>query len=954
MSIKQPKILCLFSAPLVALDGTPLDALDMKQERDAIVRELASCKREISLRIAIATIDELARSIEEGFNILYVSCHGLEESLLFEDGKGGSQPVTGDYLKKLIRLGAFELAIVNACYSEKIGAVLVDAGIPHVVTVRSDVYVLDHAAIVFVGRFFRSLFQGNSVQKAFEMATLLVEGNPDLMRMKHRLKFAAYKRKEQFVPEEKKFVLLPGGSTSHLGPLLSQSIPHGTVTIEEPIPTESNLPIKPQSFTGRSVEMHDVITELLTNRIVTITGAGGIGKTTLAIEVARWFSVRAHFPDGIYYVDLRQTDTAESVIDLLGAALEVQFSELKDVIDYLQNRTYLLLFDNAEDILWKDEYAMQDIINSILRFTPHTKLLMTSQRPVGQNLHEPERVYRIYSLEQHDAASLFCATTKRRILQREWESETFHNMLTQLGGHPLSIVLTACQLAPGITLEDVLERITVYKAKAIKIKDITDRDLEHGESLIASLASAHHMLSDKAKTLFELLSMLPAGAQKDTLTKIYGDTAWEYVQEVNEASLAEIRRGRATLLPPVRLFAMSIITKEVKEYYGPEIVEVLGAYAQELYKHEITTDAKAYRFYFTLEEPNLRFAVDLPCSPSQTAKERSALGLLGSSLIYLYIFHNRYREAKEVGEKILSNLKRLQDRLGEAYALIALGVLALRKSGNLEEAQKRYEEALTIYQDTNVSLGEANALWSLGEISMRLGNLKEARAQYEKALEIYRSIDVKLGEANALLRLGVLAFQTGSLNEALKKYEEAVSIYQLIDAKQGEANTFRALGDLAMQAGNLKEARAQYGKALAIYQFIESKEGESRTLARLAQCAVLTDDRDHAETSLDTAIALSREIEDLEEQADLHLAKALVFLKRHNIVKAKKELDFCSSIQDRISAHAEAAQWLLLFATHFRLHDFKEGAKVCLEYAEEFASTAQNQYLLNQVNQWLS
>lgn len=56
--------------------------------------------------------------------------------------------------------------------------------------------------------------------------------------------------------------------------------------------------------------MHDLVKELLANRFVTVKGAGGIGKTTLAVEVARWFHSRGHFPDGVFQVDLRQAGTA--------------------------------------------------------------------------------------------------------------------------------------------------------------------------------------------------------------------------------------------------------------------------------------------------------------------------------------------------------------------------------------------------------------------------------------------------------------------------------------------------------------------------------------------------------------------------------------------------------------------------------------------------------------------
>ncbi|MBU7017340.1 MAG: tetratricopeptide repeat protein [Theionarchaea archaeon] len=936
--ITHPKILYLVSAPFVAADGSPLNVLDMKSERDVLVRELSSCKRACFLRIGSSTVDELTRGVEEGFNILFVSCHGHQESLLFEDGKGGSQPVSGDYLKKLIGAGrSFKLAFVSACHSEKIGALLVEAGIPHVVAVKSDVPVLDQAAIVFVGQFFRSLFRGESVQKAFDMAKLRVEGSSELWKIRTHLDFVAYKKKGQILPEEKKFVLLPSDVT-HSDFLLSE-IPEGLLAIEENPPSPSNLPVKPRSFMGRSQEMHAVINELFLNRMVSVTGAGGIGKTTLAIEVARWICAHSWFPDGVFYTDLRQVDTADGIIALLGATFEVEISELEDMIAYLKERRMLLLLDNAEDILWHHEEEMHNIINSILKFT-YCTLLVTSQRPVGNNLYEPERCYRLSPLEKEDAALLLLATAKRKISWREWESQSFHDILRQVGGHPLSIVLTACQIAPGITLEEVLERIEVYKAKAITIKNITDKDLTHGESLAASLASAHHVLSDGGKTLLEILSLLPAGAQNDILEGIYGDTAWEYVRELNEASLVEIRNKRVTLLPPVRLYALSILTDDVKEWYGSRIMEVLGEYTRELYARHTRKNAREHRFMFSVDEPNLRLSVELPCKSFQIQKESSILGLFGAELIYLYIFHNRWKEAEEVGNRILVNLKKFEDLLGEAHTYIALGVLWFR-TGNIEKAQNHYERALKIYEDINVRKGEANALWTLGDLFFRTGNIEKAQNHYEKALKIYKEGGVHLGEANAFLRLGVLWFRTGNIEKAQVNYEKALKIYEEINVKIGEANTLRLLGDLALWTGNHKKAQELYEKALRIYQYDGVKDGEARALVHLAQWAAITGAWDHAHITLSKAFTIYRDTEDLEGQAHAYLVKAILSLGHGDIITAQRSLESCSFIEDKICAHAEAAQWLIFYANLFS--DFTEGAHICLHYAKKFASKAHHQ-----------
>lgn len=247
----------------------------------------------------------MALGIADCFNILHLSGHGHQDFLLFEDGKGGSQPVKGDYLKRLIGTGGpFELAIVSACHSEQIANMLVEAGVRHVISIRCDVPVLDSAATAFIGQFYRGLFRGDSIQKAFEMAKLLVEGNPELVKIKPQLEHIAQQKGEPFVAEEDKFVLLPASAPSvHLSPLISKEITEGVLSIEEPKRSKTNLPVRPRSFTGRSAALHALINELLANRFVTVTGAGGIGKTTLAIECARWFQSRGYFPDGTFHID---------------------------------------------------------------------------------------------------------------------------------------------------------------------------------------------------------------------------------------------------------------------------------------------------------------------------------------------------------------------------------------------------------------------------------------------------------------------------------------------------------------------------------------------------------------------------------------------------------------------------------------------------------------------------
>jgi len=797
MSIGQPKILCLFSAPLIDETSEPIDALDIEAERDAIVSEISACNLQVILRIGFATVDELARGIKDDFNIFHFSGHGGREFLAFEDGKGGCQSVGGAYLKKLIGAGgSFELAMISSCHSEPIAKLIQKAGVRHVIAIRRNTPILDRAATTFAGVLYRHLFDNDSVQHAFDMAKLLVEGNPELAKVRPLLEFEASKKGKSFIPEEKKFLLLPRAKPSFHQKSLFKGVKKGVLTIEEIKKPDTNLPARPESFTGRSKEIHEIINRLLVNRLVTVTGVGGIGKTTASVEAARWFYLRGHFPHGIFILNLREATKSTRIIDLLGSCVERQFAELKDVIEFLCNRHILLVFDNAEAVLFQDQKGTQDLIDEILKFAPNAKLLLTGQRLVGGVLHEPERVCRLSVMNKQDSARLFFAQSKRSISKEEWKSKALEDLLGQLGGHPLSIVLMARQLTHGVAIGELNQRINTYRAKAIVVKGISDRDPEHGESLVATLASSYNNLSDSAKELFVALSMIPAGAQRFTINSILGKKGWEYAQELNDASLAEITTfERIVLLPPVRLFAESMLTEKIRELYGPKIVKLMSSYAGQCYEGIGSKDSKTYRFIFTLEEPNFRHALRLPCTFERGKQAASALSFLATFLTALYTLSNRQYEAKEIEDTVVSTLRKLRDHVGLANLLHSMGVLALRMQ-DLDGAKTRLEDSLKICRDIGYKIGEANALLALGDFAVRMQDLDEAKTRLEDSLKIFREIDERVGEANALLALGDLAVGMNDLDEAKTRLEDSLKICRDIGYKGGEANALRSIGDL--------------------------------------------------------------------------------------------------------------------------------------------------------------
>ena len=420
MVTSLPKVLVLFSAPLVDENNVPIDTLDIAAEREAIVKELSESQRQIILRFEFATVDALSRGLKDGFNIFHFSGHGSKTHLAFEDGQGGCHLIDGKFLERLIGISSpFELAVISACYSEPIALMVNKAGVKHVVAINRHSPIQDKAATRFAGVFYRQLFSNDTVQHAFDTAKLLVEEDPQISKLRPTLELESRLNRKAFVPEEKKFVLIPRNRPSFHQLSSWQNIPVGNLIVEGKRVIPTNLPVRSHSFRGRAKDIHQIIGQVLNNRLVTITGVGGIGKTTVSVEVARWFCLREHFPDGVFMIDLRESTNSNRLLDLMGTCFSKQFSNMDELVKFISNLKLLFLLDNMEDLLFSDESGVHDKINKILKFAPATKILVTSQRQIGGNLHEPERIHRMVEMNYLDSVRLFCANSKREVTKEE-------------------------------------------------------------------------------------------------------------------------------------------------------------------------------------------------------------------------------------------------------------------------------------------------------------------------------------------------------------------------------------------------------------------------------------------------------------------------------------------------------------------------------------------------------
>jgi hypothetical protein len=301
-----PAILALVSAPLVNLNGEPVDRLDVARELNDLESWLREPGRAVELTIEWAEAERLQRALlRRRFDVLHYTGHGSPDALAFEDGRGGLHPLTAGQLAALVCPGGqlgFRLAFLSACHSGGLAAALLDAGVPHVVAVDPDEPVMDRAATAFARAFYAALLDGQSVGEAFAHGRTSVYTDSDLDRIS----------RERGAPnlgerEARKFRLLPtpddGGN--HSAPLFPPGLPAGKVARHNPPAISHPLGARPETFTGRQRELHQLVGHLLDNRLTVLTGMGGMGKTELAREAGRWLASRGHFPSGIHWADLR-------------------------------------------------------------------------------------------------------------------------------------------------------------------------------------------------------------------------------------------------------------------------------------------------------------------------------------------------------------------------------------------------------------------------------------------------------------------------------------------------------------------------------------------------------------------------------------------------------------------------------------------------------------------------
>jgi hypothetical protein len=367
----DPVLTVFQAAPLAYEDyagnANLLRVLDFETESTMLKETLDDTG--IHLKFETATSNSLGSFLSQSNELLHFSGHGHPQYLFIENDYGGGQILlVNEDLMAWIRAGgnSLKFVFVAACHSRSAGEAFVEAGVEHVVCCEKDALLLsDVAAMIFARDFYRALANGRTVQQAYNLAINGVMHAPEL-------------RRTGLDPqtEAKKFVLLPEGGSHDI------SLFPGPITPKRASPLKStsinglqssSLPLPPENFVGRELEMYTVFRSLILKktRLVSVTGQKGIGKASFAKAIGQYMEKRRMWGDVMWVPSPRQGDE-DDVHSLISKVMTIaQKHSDRDAL--LADRDYLGASEQIFDGLFEKKAVI--IIDALKFSTTAIKLL---------------------------------------------------------------------------------------------------------------------------------------------------------------------------------------------------------------------------------------------------------------------------------------------------------------------------------------------------------------------------------------------------------------------------------------------------------------------------------------------------------------------------------------------------------------------------------------------------
>ncbi|HVF18984.1 MAG TPA: adenylate/guanylate cyclase domain-containing protein [Mycobacteriales bacterium] len=683
------------------------------------------------------------------------------------------------------------------------------------------------------------------------------------------------------------------GEPIHLYQLTHDDLPADFPPPRSQGASRNNLPAQVSGFIGRSREVAEVAALLGKSRLVTVTGAGGAGKSRVALRVAAEQGSR--FDDGVWFVDLAPVSNAAAVAQQIAGALGLSDLAAADLGEAIGQRSLLLLVDNCEHLI----AAVGEVVDDLLRRCPGVSVLATSRESLTV---QGEVAWRLPSLAHADAVDLFCTRARAvnsRFALTDTNREAVADLCARLDFIPLALELAAARLG-SLSVEQL---VGMLDQRFRLLTGGTRGALARQRTLQATVDWSYDLLDSPAQAVLRRLGVFVGGFTLEaaevvcTTADVDAIDVLDLVDQLVAKSLvmAEEREGdvRYLLLETIRHYALDRLLQ------AGEMTAARDAHLR--WAAALAADAESTLWFGGGDHAYWMARLDDEDGNSRSAfswaLESGELHAATSTLIatlFWFLARSRYAEGLDMCERLLAVGVSDEDRSIVAFTELMLAshgrldddmlVRARRDIGLLPRSSHPwlalpadgYIAAMSIVAGDESSVERAVAacraavdaargarpavlamtLQALSWACMEAGDLDAAHAAVAEAAGLMSASGFDIWESRLCANLAHVAIRAGDLDAAWQHAERAVETARRGSDTWMTITVTRLLSEIAARGGDVRSARDLSLSLLDAVAEAESDQALARVHRDIARYALLDGDLGVADGHATRAVEL--------------------------------------------------------------------------------------------------
>lgn len=608
----------------------------------------------------------------------------------------------------------------------------------------------------------------------------------------------------------------------------------------------TNVPTPLTPLVGRRKELAELVTLVERNRLLSVVGVGGAGKTRISMAAAS--ELHYIFDDGVWFVDLAALREARLVSSRIATAFRSDVGTAADAPELLARhigcKRALLVLDNAEHLL----RGVGEIVETLLSKCPNLHVVVTTREPLAKN---GEAVYRLPLLEPKDACELFSQRMnagKREVEIRAGDARVIEQLCLRLDGLALAIELAASRAAL-VGVEQVAHDM--------------ERHLGSENVMKGAIDWSYDALAPEERALFRRLAVFAGGFGFDDALEVCEERA-ETLEALIRKSLVVndlANAGRYRLLELVRQYAHERLreTREEEQLYSARHAEHFCRVAAIADRSFPTAGAGAWFSQFTPEIENFRAAF------AWTLEERNDVNL-GAALVAQtkHLFDNLYPSESVRWTKLALSLGNAK-LPPTVEARLLLNQVNGSRSLPAPELRAAAERAVALYRRLDDPLHLSDALRAQAQIIGWYFRQERELADTIacEAIEVARTVGDPLHLAYCLRTRG-LTIDLSDIPAKRAVLEEALGLIRRYGNERQIASMLTWISEFEFSAGDNRRAY-QYGlEGVRVAETSGARSVHANTAGNLSSYAVALGEWDVARTSASVALAISRQTSDPE------------------------------------------------------------------------------------------